>query len=67
MGPITGRLRSITSTAFLAAARATIRAHIDSLFDAGYVTMTPELKFEVSRRIRRNSRMEGTITRYMEA
>jgi putative restriction endonuclease len=29
-----------------------LRRDIHSLFDAGYVTVTPELKFEVSRRIR---------------
>ena len=29
-----------------------LRRDIHSLFDAGYVTVTPELRFEVSRRIR---------------
>src|SRR5471030_841509 len=29
-----------------------LRRDIHSLFDSGYVTVTPELKFEVSRRIR---------------
>ena len=29
-----------------------LRCNIHSLFDAGYVTMTPDLHFEVSRRIR---------------
>lgn len=29
-----------------------LRSDVHSLFDAGYVTVTPELRFEVSRRIR---------------
>lgn len=29
-----------------------LRRDVHSLFDAGYVTVTPELRFEVSRRIR---------------
>ena len=29
-----------------------LRRDIHSLFDAGYVTVTPDLRFEVSRRIR---------------
>ncbi|WP_237251773.1 HNH endonuclease [Thioalkalivibrio nitratireducens] len=29
-----------------------LRRDLHSLFDAGYVTVTPELRFEVSRRIR---------------
>jgi putative restriction endonuclease len=39
-----------------------LRRDIHSLFDAGYVTVTPDLRFEVSRRSARSSRTAGTTT-----
>ena len=41
-----------------------LRRDIHSLFDAGYVTVTPELRFEVSRHIRRSSKTASTTMRF---
>jgi putative restriction endonuclease len=43
---VRGRRRARASNGVL------LRRDIHSLFDAGYVTITPKLKFEVSRRIK---------------
>lgn len=42
-----------------------LRRDIHSLFDRGYVTITPELRFEVSRRIKEEFENGDTITRCM--
>jgi putative restriction endonuclease len=42
-----------------------LRRDIHSLFDAGYVTVTPDLRFEVSRRIREEFETASTTTRFM--
>ena len=44
-----------------------LRRDIHSLFDAGYVTVTPDLRFAVSRLSARSSRTAATTTRSMAA
>lgn len=42
-----------------------LRRDIHSVFDAGYVTVSPDLRFEVSNRFARSSRTGGTTMRCM--